>query len=146
MTKNTEITIKNLDSKEDIIQSFSILIQHHKHIKEEDFLQYIDDILTENNYQMIAAYINNKMVGIAGYWVLTRFYSGRYIQVGNMVVDKKHRGVGVGKKLLNFIGNEGKKRNCKHFILDSKVENKESHKFYLQEGFEVVGYHFMKNI
>ena len=141
-----KITIKKLDSKVEITLAFPILIQHHKHINEEDFLKYIDEILAEKNYQMIGAYIEETLVGIAGYWILTRFYSGRYVQVGNMVVDENYRSLGIGKTMLNFIENEGKKRDCQHFILDSRLDNKKSHDFYLREGFEIMGYHFMKDL
>ena len=144
--KSPNILIKRLVSKDEITLIFPILIQHHKHITHEDFLQCIDDILAEENYQMIASYIDDKMVGIAGYWVLTRFYSGKYVQVGNMVIDEEHRSLGIGKAMLNFIEDEGKRQGCQHFILDSRLDNTKSHDFYLREGFEIMGYHFMKDI
>jgi len=141
-----EIIIKKLNNRAEIALTFPILIQHHQHINEVDFLKAVDEILAEENYQMIAAYINEEVVGIAGYWVLTRFYSGKYVQVGNMVVDEKRRNLGIGKKILDFIEVEGKRQGCQHFILDSRLDNKKSHDFYLREGFEVMGYHFMKDI
>ena len=140
------IVIKKLNNKAEIALVFPILAQHHQHISQDDFLKYIDAILAEANYQMIASYINDKMVGIAGFWVLTRFYSGKYIQVGNMVIDEQYRSSGIGKTMLDFIENEGKKQGCQHFILDSRLDNTKSHDFYLREGFEVMGYHFMKDI
>ena len=142
----SKIIIKKLHNKTEIITIFPILIQHHQHINYDDFLKYIDEILAEKNYQMVAAYLNDKMVAIAGYWILTRFYSGRYIQVGNMVVDEANRGMGIGKSMIDFIEQEGKKQNCQHFILDSRLDNNKSHDFYLREGFEIMGYHFMKDI
>ena len=63
-----------------------------------------------------------------------------------MVVSQNQRNSGIGKKLLDFIENEGKKQNCEHFILDSRLDNKSSHRFYEQNGFEVMGYHFMKDL
>ena len=141
-----QIIIKKLNTKTEIALAFPILTQHHKHISEEDFSKCIDEILSEQNYQMISSYIGEELVGIAGYWVLTRFYSGKYVQVGNMVVDEKHRNLGIGKTMLEFIEDEGKRQGCQHFILDSRLDNKKSHDFYLREGFEVMGYHFMKDI
>jgi GNAT superfamily N-acetyltransferase len=141
-----DIVIKKLNNKEEIALAFPILTQHHKHISKENFSKCVDEILLEKNYQMIAGYVGGEMVGIAGYWILTRFYSDKYVQVGNMVVDEKHRNLGIGKKILNFIETEGKKQGCHHFILDSRLDNKKSHDFYLREGFEIMGYHFMKDI
>ena len=70
----------------------------------------------------------------------------RQVQVGNMVVDEQYRSAGVGKTMLDFIEGEGKKQGCQHFILDSRLNNTKSHDFYLREGFEIMGYHFMKDI
>ncbi len=142
----SKIVIKTLKSTDEIVSTFPILTQHHPHIQKEDFIKFIDEILAEKNYQMIASYIGDEVVGIAGYWVLTRFYSGKYVQVGNMVVDEKHRNLGIGKAMLNFIEGEGKRLGCQHFILDSRLDNKKSHSFYSREGFEIMGYHFMKDI
>ncbi|MFT6107088.1 MAG: GNAT superfamily N-acetyltransferase [Rickettsiales bacterium] len=144
--KKPKINIKKLDTKDEISLVFPILIQHHEHITKEGFLKSIEEIIQEKNYQMIGAYHQDELVGIAGYWILTRFYSGKYIQVGNMVIDEKFRNFGIGKELVSFIEREGKKHNCQHFILDSRMDNKKSHDFYLREGFEIMGYHFMKDI
>jgi len=143
---SSKITIKKLGNKEEVATTFPILTQHHQHINLEDFLGYIDEILAEKNYQMIAAYLDGKMVGIAGYWVLTRFYLGKYIHIGNMVVDEGKRSLGIGKLMLDFIEQEGREQNCQHLILDSKLENKKAHSLYLRDGFEIIGYHFMKDI
>jgi GNAT superfamily N-acetyltransferase len=144
--QTSKVVIKSLNNKAEIITTFVILSQHHKHINKVDFLKYIDEILAEKNYQMLAAYLDKKMVGIAGYWVLTRFYSGKYIHIGNMVVDKDHRSLGIGKLMLDFIEQEGKRQNCEHLMLDSKMDNKKAHNLYLKENFEIMGYHFMKDI
>ena len=48
--------------------------------------------------------------------------------------------------MLDFIEQEGKRQNCQHLILDSKLENKKAHNLYLKGGFEIIGYHFMKDI
>ena len=99
-----------------------------------------------NNYYMIAAYDGDKLVGVASYWVLTRFYCGRYIQIGNMVVDTECRSRGIGNKLLNYIEKKGREFGCNKYILDSYTENKKSHKLYFNEGFYIEGFHFMKNL
>ncbi len=147
LDKSSDFIIKKLSAKSDILETFLIITQHHPHIKKEDFVIYVDEIIAENNYQMIAVLNKSgKIIAIAGYWILTRFYSGKYVQVGNMVVDIEYRCLGIGKKMLNFIENEGKKLGCKHFILDARLDNEKSHNLYLREGFEIIGYHFIKNI
>ena len=140
------ITIKAFNTKEEVMLGFSIIHQLYSKMSRESYAEYLDEMMQGNNYNMIAAYDGDKLVGVASYWVLTRFYCGRYIQIGNMVVDKDCRSQGIGNKLLNYIEKKGRELGCKKYILDSYTENKKSHKLYFNEGFYVEGLHFMKDL
>jgi GNAT superfamily N-acetyltransferase len=140
------IIIKNFTTKEQIMLGFPIIHQLYSQMDIKTYQSYIDEMVEGNNYHMIGLYLADKLIAVASYWILTRFYCGRYIQAGNIVVDKDHRSLGIGNIILKFIEAEGKKRGCKKFILDSYTENKLSHNLYFREGFFVEGFHFMKNI
>jgi GNAT superfamily N-acetyltransferase len=99
-----------------------------------------------NDFKMIGAFLNNEIIGIAGYWVLRMLYCGRYIQVSSFIVDEKKRGFGIGKKILNEIEKIGKRLNCEKMVLDSFTENKKSHSLYFKEDFHIRGFHFMKDL
>lgn len=141
-----KIDIKDFSSRDEIISAFPIIHQMYSKMNKDIYISYIDDMTKGNNYNMIGAYNNNKLVGIASYWVLTRFYCGKYIQIGNMVVDKNFRSNGIGAKLLKYVENKGRELGCQRYILDSYTENKKSHKLYFKEGFYVEGLHFMKDL
>ena len=141
-----KIDIKDFSSRDEIISAFPIIHQMYSKMNKDIYISYIDDMTKGNNYNMIGAYNNNKLVGIASYWVLTRFYCGKYIQIGNMVVDKSFRSNGIGAKLLKYVENKGRELGCQRYILDSYTENKKSHKLYFKEGFYVEGLHFMKDL
>ena len=142
-----QITIKEFTTKEQLMLGYPIIHQLYDKMSSETYSNYIDDMIQGNNYHMIAAYDdNNNLIAVASYWILTRFYCGRYIQIGNMVVDKDHRSKRIGSKLLKYIENKGKEAGCSKYILDSYTENKKSHKLYFKEGFFIEGLHFMKEI
>lgn len=141
------IKIKEFTTKAEIMLGFPIIHQLYSKMDEKTYASYIDEMLEGNNYHMIGAYDEkNKLVGVASYWILTRFYCGRYIQIGNMVVDKNCRSRGIGAQLLKFVEDKGREKGCQTFILDSYTENKKSHKLYFNEGFFVEGLHFMKKL
>lgn len=141
-----DIKIKDFKTKEEVMLGFPIIHQLYSKMDRETYEKYLDEMMLGNNYHMIGAYEGNKLVGVASYWVLTRFYCGRYIQIGNMVVDKDSRSKGIGNKLLNYIEKRGRELGCQKYILDSYTENKKSHKLYFNEGFYVEGFHFMKSL
>ncbi len=140
------IKIKDFTTKEDVMKGFPIIHQLYDKMDKKSYERHIDDMMAGNNYHMVGIYKDNKLVGVTSYWVLTRFYCGRYIQIGNMVVDKNLRGQGIGTKLLQYVEKKGRELGCGKYILDSYTENKKSHKLYFNEGFFIEGFHFMKNL
>ena len=144
--RKEDIIIKKFTTREEILSAYPIIIQLHGHIDLKTYEVYLNDIIEDGNYQMIAAYLNNELIAVASYWILTRFYCGRYVQIGNIVVDKNYRNRGIGTLLLDYVEKEGKAKGCTKFILDSYTENKKSHKIYFRKGFFIKGFHFMKNI
>ena len=44
--------------------------------------------MVPNGYKQIAIYDINKLVAVSGYWINTKLYSGRYLEIDNFVVDK----------------------------------------------------------
>src|SRR5688572_10952975 len=102
MLKEKDLTFQIFTKKEDIMLGFPIINQFYDKMDVATYESYIDEMTAGNNYFMLAAFLGPKLVGVAGFWILTRFYCGRYVQIGNMVVDKQYRNSGVGKILLNY--------------------------------------------
>jgi len=141
-----EITIKELNNLDEMMLAYSIIKQRYREITLNDFQIQISEMIAMNDFKMIGAFLNNEIIGIAGYWVLRMLYCGRYIQVSSFIVDEKKRGFGIGKKILNEIEKIGKRLNCEKMVLDSFTENKKSHSLYFKEDFHIRGFHFMKDL
>lgn len=142
----SEITLQNLNSKEEILVAYSIIAQRYKNMSREDFSQHVSEMIERNDFKMIGAFLDGKLVGIAGYWISYMLYCGRYIQVSSFIVDEEKRGLGLGKKILDEIEKIGKEFQCEKIVLDSFTENKKSHPLYFREGFHIRGLHFMKDL
>ena len=146
MTKEIKITIKEFNKKEEMAAAFSLINQVRKEMSFETYTSNIEEMITRNNFKMIAAFNGEKIVGVAGYWISLMLYCGRYAQVSNFTVDENSRGLGIGKKILDEIEKIAKKEKCEKVVLDSYVENKKSHPLFFREGFYIRGFHFMKEI
>src|SRR5882757_3205735 len=59
-------------------------------------------------YQCVGAFDSNELIAIAGVWMNTRLYCGRFLEVDNFVVDEKYRRASVGRKLMDWIEQYGK--------------------------------------
>ena len=63
------------------------------------------------------------------------------LMVENVVTDEKHRQMGIGRGMFEFIENWAKERECHYVILVSGMQRLEAHKFYDAIGYsEVKGF------
>ena len=122
------------------------LIQHlNPHMEFSRYEQLLHQMLP-NNYQMVGVFDREMCIGLSGYWIGTKLYSGKYLEVDNFVVDEQYRSQGVGKLLLDWLTSEAGRQGCETMMLDAYVVNNAAHKFYLREGFAIKGFHFLKRL
>lgn len=145
-TFSNSLKIIEFDKASDMMIAYPLVTQMYKDMSSQQYRASIEEMITVNNYRMIAVFLDEKLVGVCGYWIFLMLYCGRYIQASNLIVDEKNRGKGIGKLILNYIENIGHQHECKRFVLDSYTENKKSHPLYFREGFYIRGFHFMKNL
>ncbi len=112
----------------------------------QNYEEQISEMMAQNDFKMVGAFLNDKIVGITGYWILRMLYCGRYIQLSSFIVDEEQRRMGIGKKILAEIEKIGRELGCEKIVLDSFTENKKSHSLYYREDFYIRGFHFMKDL
>lgn len=98
------------------------------------------------NYECAGIYDKETLIGVTGLWFCTRHYVGKSVEVDHVYIDETYRGKGLGKQFLNWIYNYVSAKGCNTVELNTYVQNYPSHKFYYNEGFEILGYHFLKKL
>lgn len=146
MTTHANLQVKHFDNVDEMMIAYPLVTQMYKNMSFETFRSSIEEMISVNNYRMIGVFLDGKLVGVCGYWILLMLYCGRYIQASNLVVDENYRSLGIGKKILSYLEQLGRKQGCVRFVLDSYTENKKSHPLYFREGFYIRGFHFMKDL
>ncbi|MFA9214671.1 MAG: GNAT family N-acetyltransferase, partial [Candidatus Methylacidiphilales bacterium] len=96
------------------------------------------------NYKQAVFYTKQKPIGVCGFWINTKIYSGKYIELDNVVVDQNFRSKNIGKLLCDHVLEIAKQQNCKTAMLDAYLENTKAHGFYEKLGFIKKGFHFIK--
>lgn len=99
-----------------------------------------------SHYELIGAYTAGKLVGVAGAWIATKIWCGRYLEIDNLVVTNAQRSAGIGSLLIQHLEAIARERDCKTVVLDSYTTNHPSHRLYHRLGFEIWGFHFVKPI
>lgn len=112
-----------------------------------DLLQSRFDEMKHQNYECAGVFDDNDyLVGVTGLWFCTRHYVGKAVELDHVYIKPEHRSKGIGKQFMNWINEYVKEKGCNSIELNTYVQNFPSHKFYYNEGFEIWGYHFFKNI
>lgn len=112
----------------------------------EELLQSRFNEMKNQNYECAGIFIDNDLIGVSGLWFCTRHYMGKSVELDHVYIKPEHRGSGIGKQFMNWIYNYVKEKGCNSVELNTYVQNYPSHKFYYNEGFEILGYHFLKKL
>ncbi len=128
-----------------MLPHYPLIRQLSPGVTEERYTYLLDDMLA-HGYRMVALMEGEIGVGISGIWVATKIYSGRYLEMDNVVVADTHRSKGIGKLLTDFVQELALAEGCEMIMLDAYLENGKAHAFYEREGFTKRGYHFLKRI
>ena len=105
----------------------------------EVLAQRLQDMIAQG-YQCVAAFADDCCIGVAGIWLGTRFWCGRYLDVDNMIVDPQYRGRGIGQQLMDWVERYAHREDCETLVLDAYVTNHPAHKFYQRNGYQIVGH------
>ena len=106
----------------------------------------ITKMFNYDNYFSFGVFKDDVLAGISGGWVTERLYCGKQLEVDHFVVDPDYRSLGLGSILLSHIEAWAKKRDCITLELNAYVGNSRGHKFYFQNGYKILGFHFQKNL
>ncbi|WP_299099175.1 GNAT family N-acetyltransferase [uncultured Winogradskyella sp.] len=102
--------------------------------------------MKNQNYECAVILADNELVGVTGMWFCTRHYIGKSVELDHVFIKPEHRGNGLGKQFMAWINNYVIEKGCNSVELNTYVQNNPSHKFYFNEGFEILGYHFLKKL
>lgn len=99
----------------------------------KEWLSYL--LESENHHVLVAL---NASKNVAGWLVIEKRISletGLKSEITGLVVGKKYRRLGLGKKLVSTALNWAKNLGLKKVVVRSNIQREESHEFYRNIGF-----------
>lgn len=96
------------------------------------------------NYRCFGLFEFDNLIGICSGWITVRHYSGKQMEIDNVIITQAHRSKGYGKQFIEFIEQWSRDKGCHTIELNTYVTNTRSHKFYYDLGFKILGFHFFK--
>ena len=132
-----------MDDEIDII--IPLLLKLNTQLTEDILKERLQEMLKQN-YKCVGVFDKDKLIGISGIWLLTKYYVGKHLEPDNVYILDEYQGKGIGKLLFDFIFNYAKQNDCVASELNCYIENKRGHNFWEKLGYQKIGYHFAKSI
>jgi GNAT superfamily N-acetyltransferase len=140
--------IKEVQSREEIMETFNILAQIYDELNKET---YVDDIVNmmQRGYKMAAVYEdkeieNGRCIGVIGVRVMRKLHHGKTIEIEDFMIDRKKRGIGVGKMLIKWAEFQAAFFQCNSIAGNLETKRLESQRIFAREGFILDGFFFKK--
>lgn len=122
-----------------------VLRELRTHLTAGDFAA----VYEEGNSQglrYLAAYDDDRCVGVAGWRVLATTAGIRKLYVDDLVTAGTERSKGVGAALLTELSERARSAGCQLLDLDSGVQRADAHRFYMREGLTITSFHFARPV
>lgn len=134
--------IKELHTKEEMLNCFDILLEVYPSMKLEEYSTELD-VMLPHNYGQVVVMDGETVAGLTGYWMGSKLWCGKYLELDNVVVAEAYRRRGVGKMLFDFMEQRAKDEGCTMLSLDSYTTNFKAHRFFYGQNFTPTGFHFI---
>lgn len=136
------LTVRELVDKQEMINNISVLQVLYPSLTLAEYDAELDQMLP-HNYGQVGVFDCENCLGISGFWIGTKLWCGKYLELDNIVVIEKHRSQGIGKLIFDFLHKKAIEHNCTMLSLDSYTSNFKAHKFFYNEGYSPKGFHFI---
>ena len=104
----------------------------------EQTLQNINAVLESNDHTAFVAEYENKIVGWIGASQAIMIEVMPHCEINGLVIDQDHRGMGIGKLLIDKVKQWARKKNNTKIGLHCNVKRTEAHLFYQHLGFSEI--------
>ena len=142
MTNRDIRIIRVAETDREIDECFPVMAQLRPHLERSEFVARVRRQIADG-YRLAYLLEEDTVRAVAGYRILENLAWGRFLYVDDLVTDEAARSKGHGKALLAWLAERARQEGCAQLHLDSGHHRKGAHRFYLREGLDNAGLHFM---
>lgn len=124
-----ETDVRELTTEAEWRAAFPVLRELRDHLTEETYLGYLRE-MCEEGYRLFALYEGDDVIAVAGAGIRTNFYNGRHLFVYDLVTRPERRSEGHGSRLMRFLDEWARERDCESLTLESGLWREDAHRFY----------------
>ena len=132
-----------LDLYRELTISFS-QVEMSRSPSPDDYRKAFAEICADPRHELFVAEYQGEVVGTVVLLIVPNLSHSAtpWALVENLIVGQKHRGMGLGKMLLEHVIARAKEKGCHRIELCSDKRREEAHRLYRSVGFEALAYGF----
>lgn len=139
-------TIKELQTRSEIIQAYPVMHELRTDLSEETYLALFGEMRKEG-YRLFALYVDEEIVSLAGIGERVNLYNKHHIYIYDLITSSNHRSKGYGKLLLEYVHRLASELGVEYVALESGLARRDAHRFYEEKlGYEKWCYSFRKKL
>lgn len=100
--------------------------------------------MCQHNYECVGVYDKEKLIGITGIWTLHKHYVGKHIEPDNVMVLPEYRDKKIGEQMMLWIHDYALSKGCVASELNCYVQNHKGVRFWISQGYRILGFHMQK--
>lgn len=117
----------------------------NNNIEENVLTERLAEML-QRGYECLGVYDGQKLIGICGMWILVKYYVGRHIEPDNVMIHPDYRNKGIGEEMMAWVYEYGRSKGCVASELNCYTTNSGGQKFWANEGYKILGFHYQKQL
>lgn len=137
--------IKIAKTDAEIAGCFAVLTELRPHLAVDDFIDTIRRLEAGSNYRLVYLY-DGAVKAVAGIRIGEWLYSGRYLEIEDLITTHTARSKGYGGLLFDWLHQYAKANDCRQLRLVSGVARESAHRFYLAKGMVFEAKYFSMSI
>lgn len=102
--------------------------------------------MRHKEYTMFGLFNHDQLITYAGGFINVNLYWRRHLFIDDFITRPSHQFQGFGKAMLDYLHDYAKMMQCEHVALTSGFAREDAHAFYMAQGFERLGYTFVKSL
>src|ERR1043166_1995218 len=128
-----KIMIKHMNTDAEIKATYPVMKQLRSHLSEDQYLAAVRRQNESGNYHIAALLDDNGIVRcVAGFRLTECLCWGKFMYVDDLVTDENARSENYGHRMMEWLVNQAKEKECKREHLDSGAHRHPPPRFFLQ--------------
>lgn len=127
------MNIKIAETDAEIMECFAVLAELRPHLTADSFVETVRRLEANTNFRLVYLF-DDAVKAVAGIRVAEWLYSGRYLEIEDLITTHTARSKGYGGLLFDWLHQYAKAKNCHQLRLVSGVARESAHRFYIAKG------------